>query len=216
MPKRKGTRGQRARGSDTDRDFPPPSRLSKRAAEAWREIVARHGRRAARIVGPELEVYCEAIGTAREARARIEAEGMVVADMRGAAIPHPAVAVAAAADKTIERLAPRFQVRVDRGEQGYMVRKTRDAVRGAGLDAKPEYSGMIAAALTLAVVIDHAQEEGHDALRRAAFGPIPSYIKAMKDLGLAPRLGVVEEPDAQDAGTETPVTTINDWMQREA
>ena len=39
----------------------PPARLTSGAAEAWTEITAAHGRRASRIIGPELEIYCEAI-----------------------------------------------------------------------------------------------------------------------------------------------------------
>lgn len=193
-------------------EFVPPARLTSGAAEAWTEITAAHGRRASRIIGPELEIYCEAIAAVREARARVAAEGMIVADPRGLPIQHPALAAALAAEKTVERMAPRFQVRVDRGEQGYMVRKTREAVRGAGLDRKPEYAGMIAAAVTLAVVIDQAQEAGRDALRRAAFGPIPSYMKAMKDLGLTPNLGALEDAAAQDPEGGD-VVSLDRWMQ---
>lgn len=39
------------------------------------------------------------IRTAREARVRIEREGSVVRDMKGSVIPHPAVAIEAAAMK---------------------------------------------------------------------------------------------------------------------
>ena len=63
-----------------------------------------------------------------------------------------------------------------------------------------------------AAAIDQAQEAGRDALRRAAFGPIPSYMKAMKDLGLTPNLGALEDAAAQDPEGGD-VVSLDRWMQ---
>ena len=189
--------------------FPPPDRLSSRAAAAWREVVAAHGHHAGRVVGPDLEVYCEAVGRAREAYERIAEEGMIVSDPRGAPIPHPALAIAKAAEATIDRLGGRFQPRVSRSGGGYMVRATREAVRAAGLHERGELRAAIASALTLALVIDQAQEEGRDALRRAAFGPVPAYMKAIKDLGLTPTLSAEV---AEVAGVDSNVTALDSWV----
>jgi hypothetical protein len=46
-----------------------------------------------------MEAIAIQIRTAREARKRIEREGSVVRDMKGSVIPHPAVAIEAAAMK---------------------------------------------------------------------------------------------------------------------
>ena len=194
--------------------FPPPERLSRRAAEAWREVTAAHGQHAGRVIGPDLEVYCEAVGRAREAHERIAVEGMIVADPRGSPIPHPALSVAKAAEATIERLGARFQPRVSRQGGGYMTRATRTSVHAAGLDEHEEYRGAVAGALTLALVIDNAQEEGRDALRRAAFGPIPTYLKAVKDLGLMPTLAAVDGGGADEAdGAEAAPISLDAWRE---
>ena len=66
-------------------EFVPPARLTSGAAEAWTEITAAHGRRASRIIGPELEIYCEAIAAVREARGR--ARGGEDRGAYGAAFP---------------------------------------------------------------------------------------------------------------------------------
>lgn len=192
-------------------EFAPPERLSRRGQEAWREVVLAHGAHAGRVVGPDLEVYCEAVGRAREAHERVAEEGMIVSDPRGAPIPHPALAIAKAAEATVERLGQRFQVRVSRRNSGYMVKATREAVAAAGLDGRAEYRGAVAAATTLALVIDNAQEEGRDALRRAAFGPIPTYLKTLKDLGLLPSLQVVEGESSDGEGLDAQMVSLEAW-----
>lgn len=190
----------------------PPSHLPEEAARVWKEVIDRHCTHASRIVGPELEAYCQAVATAREARKRVADEGMVILDWRGAPVAHPAIAIAVAAEKHAERLSARFETRVDRRRDGYLVAATRKSVKAAGLDTQQEYAGAVAATLTLALVIDQAQEEGRSALRRAAFGPIPSYLKAVKDLGLSPSVTVVEG-ETQTASEQAPVTDIDAWRR---
>ena len=46
-----------------------------------------------------VEAIAQQIQLARDARARIDEEGIVVRDMRGAVIPHPAIAIEASAVK---------------------------------------------------------------------------------------------------------------------
>ena len=191
----------------------PPAHLPAMAADVWRETVARHGVHASRVVGPELEAYCQAVATAREARQRVAAEGMVITDWRGAPVAHPAIAVAVSAERQAERLSSRFETRVSRGRDGYMTAATRRAVKAAGLDEHEEYAGAVAATLTLALVIDQAQEEGRSALRRAAFGPIPSYLKAVKDLGLAPSVTSVDSQTQPERAGQASVESIEVWRR---
>ena len=198
--------------TSAERHLSPPGHLPKAAAKVWQEVIDRHGTHASRIVGPELEAYCQAVATARKARKCVADEGLVILDWRGAPVAHPAIAVAVAAEKHAERLSARFETRVDRRRDGYLAAATRQAVKAAGLDKQKEYAGAVAAAMTLAIVIDQAQEEGRSALRRAAFGPIPSYLKAVKDLGLAPSVTVVEG-DTQTSSEQAPVTDIDAWRR---
>lgn len=195
-------------------DTPPaPPSLSEAAAEAWREVIAAHGPGADRIAGPLLEEYAQAVAVAREARGRVDREGLVVADAKGAAVAHPALAVEARALDTIRRLTPQVAPKAHRGD-GYMARATSKALAAAPEVSDDErFAGAVAATRTLAWIIDMAQEDGREAMRRAAFGPIPSYLKALKDLGLTPVLRAVEEPgEAGEAGASAPVTSLDSWV----
>ena len=191
-------------------DTPPaPPSLSEAAAEAWREVIAAHGPGADRIAGPLLEEYAQAIATARAARARVDTEGLIVADAKGSPVPHPALSVEAKALDTIRRLAPRFAPKAHRGD-GYMARATAKALAAApDVSGDDRFAGAVAATKTLAWIIDMAQEDGREAMRRAAFGPIPTYLKAVKDLGLAPALRAVEETEQKKDAT---VTSIDKWV----
>lgn len=197
--------------------FPAPERLSEDARGVWRDTVARMGTAAARVVGPELEMFCEAVATAREARARIAKEGMIVADPRGVPMHHPALTIAQKAESTVERLSPRFQPKVSRRNGGYVVAKTRTALAAAGLDRQERFAGQVAAVLSLALTIDRAQEEGWDSFRRMAYGPLQSYMAALKDLGLSPQLAAVVAAPAKagavgDDESPRPVTSLDGWL----
>lgn len=188
-----------------------PARLSKGAAEAWDEIVAAHGARAYLIVGPVLEEYCEALAVSREAAARVAAEGMIVADVKGFPIDHPALAIGARAERTIERLAPRFAPPVDRRRRGYLSEKTLVSVHAAGLDKVPEYAGAVGAVMTLALVIDNAQAMGAQALQKTAFGPIQSYLQGLEKLGLTPRVSSVSSA-SRDEDEGASVSQLEGWI----
>lgn len=210
MASKKPRRVKRAKPSLPE----PPGRLSKRAAAVWREIVAEHGAHAHLIVGPVFEEYCEALAVSREAHERVAAEGMIVSDTKGFPIDHPALAIGARAERTVERLAPQFQPPVDRRRRGYLASKTLESVRAAGLDQFPEYGAAVAGVMTLAVVIDNAQLMGVQALQRTAFGPIQSYIQGLEKLGLTPRVSAVADgqtQSAEESGSAEP-TSITSWI----
>lgn len=190
---------------------PPPQHLSDAAAEAWEQVVTAAGATIGPADAPLLEEYAQAIATARAARDRVNAEGVIVADARGEAVPHPALTVEAKALDTIRRLAPHFAPKAHRAA-GYMYRATNKALAAApDVSGNERYAGAVAATRTLAWIIDMAQEDGREAMRRAAFGPIPTYLKAIKDLGLSPTLRAVE--DAPDSNApDAAVTSLDSWV----
>lgn len=81
----------------------PPSHLSAAAKAAWAEQF---------LVGQEtaaslalLESMSVQIARARDAQARIDGEGIVIADPKGNPVPHPAIAIERAAQVEIVKLA---------------------------------------------------------------------------------------------------------------
>lgn len=192
---------------------PAPDRLSDGAKKAWDEIVAQHGGHADRIVGPLLEEFCEALALSREAHARVEAEGMIVADTKGFPIDHPALAIGAKAERVIERLAPRFAPPVDRRRYGYLTGKTLASVQAAGLNKIDEYQAVIASVMTYALIIDNAQLAGVDALQKTAFGPLQSYMAGLEKLGITPKVSAVPDvvEDGEDSSNAS-VSSIDGWI----
>ena len=61
--------------------------------------------------GPDLEAYCTQVARMRDAQARIDAEGIVVADARGNPVPHPALAIEKAAQVEVRAWSERFKPR---------------------------------------------------------------------------------------------------------
>lgn len=198
----------------TEVSLPPaPERLSEGAKKAWDEIVAQHGGNADRIVGPLLEEFCEALALSREAHARVEAEGMIVADTKGFPIDHPALAIGAKAGRVVERLAPRFAPPVDRRRYGYLTGKTLASVQAAGLNKIDEYQAVIASVMTYALIIDNAQLAGVDALQKTAFGPLQSYMAGLEKLGITPKVSAVPDvaEDSEDSSNAS-VSSIDRWI----
>jgi len=87
----------------------PPDSCPSDVAQVWREVVAAYGAGAERIVGSALEAYCGQVARLREAQRRLRAEGMVIADPKGAPIPHPALAVERQAQAEIRAWGSRFE-----------------------------------------------------------------------------------------------------------
>lgn len=85
-----------------------PEHLSAAAKAVWDEIVARHDD-PAEVEGPELEAYCVQVARMRDAQARIDAEGLVVADEKGRPVPHPAIAIEKAAQAEVRAWGGRFR-----------------------------------------------------------------------------------------------------------
>lgn len=94
-----------------------PGHLSAAAAAVWDEVVAAHGVDAHRVVGPDLEAYCVQVARMRDAQARVDAEGLVVADHKGLPVPHPAIALERAAQAEVRAWGDRFKPRPPRRER---------------------------------------------------------------------------------------------------
>lgn len=169
----------------TKPDLSPPEGMTDAVAKVWCEITGAHPSPST-IIGPDLEAYCALIATLREARDRIEREGMVVESKRGEPVPHPALAVERATVRELRGWGDRYSPRAKaRRRRGYMVDATRASLTAA-THLTEVHEGPRAALLTLAWLIDEAQAEGLVALQKAAFGTIPTYLKAADALQITP------------------------------
>lgn len=82
--------------------------LSPEAAKVWDAVAEAHGDNFERIAGPDLEAYCVQVARMRDARKRIDSEGLVVADEKGRPIPHPALVLERDAQREIRAWGDRF------------------------------------------------------------------------------------------------------------
>jgi phage terminase small subunit len=163
----------------------PPEHLEEDVADVWRTVVAEH-----QLVEPidrvGLEAYCTTVVRYRAAAAKVAEEGLVVAGGRGP-IVHPALAVERQLADQVTALAGRvLPRRAPARRRGPMYDATKASVDAAVHLSSAKYTGPVAAVLTLAWLIDEAQRAGLDALQRAAFGAIPSYLKACAELQITP------------------------------
>ncbi|SDF99091.1 phage terminase, small subunit, putative, P27 family [Cellulosimicrobium cellulans] len=172
----------------------PPESLPADAVKVWNEIVESNDL-AGNVDRAALEVFCTLVAQLREARDRVKAEGMVVEDARGRVVPHPALQVERALADQIRAWGDRFAPLVKPvRKRGYMADATATAIANAPhLRDEPRYAGAIAAAKTLAWLIDEAQRAGMDALQRAAFGTIPMYVKVCAELQITPASAPTEK-----------------------
>lgn len=166
----------------------PPEALSEDAAVVWRDVI-RRDRISTKADATTLEAYCELTVRWRAASKKITDEGIVVdgGDRKGAVV-HPALAAERQLAEQLREWGPLFnrppQVRRRRGPM-------YDATKHS-IDAAPEvvdeerFKGACEAVLTLAWLIDEAQRDGLEALRKASYSVIPSYIKGCAELGLTP------------------------------
>jgi phage terminase small subunit len=60
----------------------------------------------------DLEAFASQVARLRDARRRIDAEGMIVADPKGYPIPHPAIAIERAAQAEVRQWSARFPAKL--------------------------------------------------------------------------------------------------------
>lgn len=84
-----------------------PEHLSPEARAVWDAVVAKKPG----CEGPDLEAYSVQVARMRDAQARIDREGLIVADAKGNPIPHPALAVEKVANAEVRAWSERFKPR---------------------------------------------------------------------------------------------------------
>ncbi|WP_460994422.1 terminase small subunit, partial [Sinomonas soli] len=164
----------------------PTAGLPVGAAAVWREVVEANDL-AGNADRTALEAYCTLVARLREARKRVEDEGMVVKDPRGRVIPHPALAVERQTAEQVRAWGDRFAPLVKPArKRGYMADATAASIAAAPHLAEAKYAGPVAAVKTLAWMIDEAQRDGMEALQKAMTTHVPNYLKACAELQITP------------------------------
>ncbi len=168
-------------------DWTPPERLSEAEREVWVEMVDRDRMHPSST--PEtLETYCSLVVRWRAASAKVADEGLVVdgGDKRGAVV-HPALAAERQLADQVRQWTPLFNRPASaRRRRGPMYDATKRSITAALIDSKPEFEAICDAVLTYAWLIDEAQREGLDALQKATYNLIPSYVKGCAELQITP------------------------------
>lgn len=172
--------------TDTAGTIEAPDHLPEAVAIVWREIVASNDL-AGKVDRSALETFATLMARLREARQRVEEEGMVVTDPRGRVIPHPALAVERATAEQIRAWGDRFAPLVKpRRKSGYMADATALTLSEAKHLQGPRFAGPVAALKTLAWMIDEAQRDSMEALQKAMTTTVPNYLKACTELQVTP------------------------------
>ena len=86
-------------------DLIRPSHLALTLIPIWDEMV---GQVRSRIGSSGLEALCLQIHRMRDAQGRIDAEGLIVADAKGAPAPHPAIPIERAAQVEVRAWIVKF------------------------------------------------------------------------------------------------------------
>ncbi|WP_315913590.1 P27 family phage terminase small subunit [Arthrobacter sp. lap29] len=195
------------------RNTEPPADLPETATVIWREIMESNDL-AGTVDRSALEAFCTLMARLREARKRVEDEGMVVKDPRGRVIPHPALAVERQTAEQIRAWGDRFAPLVKPvRKRGYMADATATSITNAVHLSAAKYAGPIAALKTLAWMIDEAQRESMEALQKAMTTTVPNYLKACTELQITP----ASIPTAvADAPVEKPASGVSSLQERAA
>lgn len=198
-----------------------PDYLPEAVAIVWREIVASNDL-AGKVDRAALETFSTLMARMREARQRVEDEGMVVTDPRGRVIPHPALAVERATSEQIRAWGDRFAPLVKpRRKSGYMADATALTLSEAKHLQGPRFAGPVAAVKTLAWMIDEAQRDSMEALQKAMTTTVPIYLKACAELQITPAslpAAVAGAPVSEPAGdpTKQEGSSVSDFQARAA
>jgi len=200
-----------------------PDHLPEPVADVWREIVASNDL-AGKVDRAALETFCTLMARLREARDRIEEEGMVVTDPRGRVIPHPALAVERATAEQIRAWGDRFAPLVKPvRKRGYIADATAQTIAEAKHLEGPRFAGPVAALKTLAWMVDEAQRDSMEALQKAMTTTVPQYLKACAELQVTPAsvpsgVGVAApaptEGEEPAEGEKSGVASVSDLQAR--
>lgn len=166
----------------------PPENVSDEIAAVWRELLDR-GTVAPHVDVVMLEAYCSLLAQYRAIAGKVAEEGLVVdgGERRGAVL-HPALSAQRDLAEQIRRWGPVVAKPVPAARRsGPMVAATRKSVAAVpALRDDDTFAGAVEAVVTLAWLIDEAQRAGIEALQKASFVLIPSYVKACAELQITP------------------------------
>ena len=84
----------------------PPEHLTDELAEIWAEMSPQVE---STIAAAGLESLCGQVARMRDARERIDEDGLVVADSRGNPVPHPAIAIEKTAQAEVRNWLLKFR-----------------------------------------------------------------------------------------------------------
>ena len=176
-----------------------PEYLDADLVPIWDEVVAQLPP-TGKINPVRLEAYCAQIRTLRLAYQDVAQVGVTHEDATGKTVTNPAVNVIRDMHVALSRWGHEFSpASTIKRRRGTMYDATRRSVDAAEhLRDKPEFEGAIEATCTLAWLIDEAQRVGIDELQKAAFGTIPSYVKACVELQITP----ASVPETKTAATK--------------
>ena len=91
-----------------------PAHLSASASAAWTEI----DRDVTGLEAAIVEMVAVQIGRMRDAASRVDKEGLLIADQKGAPIPHPALEVERAAQEQLRKLLGDLPAAPKKGKSG--------------------------------------------------------------------------------------------------
>lgn len=176
----------------------PPQGMPEGPALVWRQIVASNDL-AGRADGAALEAFCTLVSRMRDARARVDAEGLIVKDARGQTVPHPALAVERQTAEEIRAWGDRFAALVKPiRRRGYMADATAVAIAAAPRLADRRFAGAVGLVRTLAWMIDEAQRAGMEQLQKAPDKLMPLYLRTCAELQITPASVPVVKPAATE------------------
>lgn len=164
----------------------PPEHLPAANREVWVEVVARDAI-APTVDAMLLEAYCDVVVQWRAASKALADDGVVIANDKGNALVHPALDAQRQLAKQLETWAPLFSrppaaVR----KRGPMYDATKRSIDASPEIASERFDGPKLHVLTYAWLIDEAAREGIEAIRKASYVTMPSYLKGCAELQITP------------------------------
>lgn len=165
----------------------PPEHLSEEVAEVWKSLIGGADSFAPTVDAAVFEAYCTLIIRWRKTSQSVAEDGIVVGDEKKGAIVHPALAAQRALADQIKDWSPLFnRPPAARRRSGPIYDSTHKSIKAAELDKDDRFEGVCKAVLTLAWLIDEAQRAGIEALQKATYNLIPTYLKGCDQLQISP------------------------------
>lgn len=165
----------------------PPEKMDPRARDIWTNFFE-GVKEPKKIDLVALEAYCGLVARLRQAQAQVAADGPIIDDGRGRPVAHPGIQIEMDVIKEIKNWGSRFAdlQKANRSARGYLARAVDKSVKSAVHLHDPKFAASVAVLRTLAFLIDDAESKGAEALMRASFGSIPTFLKTCAELQITP------------------------------